>query len=123
MTRVKVIKDEYESADIVKSILSLGQPIGVDCEGVQLPTLGLVQVKAQDNQIYLFRTGINAKLFIQGGLKELLENQNIVKVMHAAAGDCLGIYKENVNMWPLYDTSIAHKIINYQNGGFPLGSK
>jgi hypothetical protein len=90
----------------------------------------------------LFRTGINPDLIRKSYLKEVLENPDIVKIMHASTGDALAVYKEGqcvftqciqssgsytmsllysgVRMWNLYDTAIAHKVIQYQNNGTPL---
>ena len=123
MSRVKIVENEVDSAEIVERIFRARMPIGVDMEGIQLPKLGLVQVKAPDKNIYLFRTGINPNLFQQGGLKRLLEDRRIVKIIHASAGDCIAIYKEKVRLWPLYDTCIAHRIINHQNFGHSMGLK
>ena len=88
-----------------------------------LPTLGLVQVKTSEGQIYLFRTGLNRRLFTSGGLKELFENGNILKVFHASTCDCLGIIREGVHMWGLFDTALAHKVVQYQNLGISINDK
>ncbi len=69
-----------------------------------------MQVRTADGSIYLFRTGRNPALFDQGGLGRVLEDAKITKVMHGAQGDCVAIYKENVKMWGLFDTSMAHKV-------------
>ena len=79
--------------------------------------LGLVQIKTQEGLIYIFRTGRNKKLLYEGGLKYLFEDQNLLKVMHASSSDCGSIYKEGVRMWGLFDTALAHKVIQYQNNG------
>ena len=50
-------------------------------QGVQLPVLGLIQVKTVQNDIFIFRTGRNQKLFVEGRLKNLFEDQNILKVL------------------------------------------
>jgi hypothetical protein len=63
------------------------------------------------------RTGLNDRLFSSGGLKELFEDGGLVKVLHAATGDCLGFYRAGVQLWNLYDTALAHKVIQYQNLG------
>jgi ribonuclease D len=89
-------------------------------QGTTLPTLGLIQIKTSEGLIYLFRTGRNRRLFTSGGLKELLENGNILKVIHASTGDCLGIYREGIHMWGLYDTALAHKVIQFQNHGISI---
>ena len=123
VSRVQVVTNEGVSAKIIDGIIKQKSPIGVDFEGIQLARLGLVQIKAPDKKIYLFRTGINRRLFEEGGLKRLLEDRSILKVMHGASGDCLSVYKENISLWPIYDTGMAHKIVNYQNLGLSLSGK
>lgn len=88
-----------------------------------LPTLGLVQIKTSGGEIYLFRTGLNRRLLTSGGLKELFENGNILKVFHASTCDCLGIYREGIALWGLYDTAVAHKVIQFQNHGASINDK
>jgi ribonuclease D len=92
-------------------------------QGTNLPTLGLIQVKTSEDNIYLFRTGINQRLFTYGGLKGLFEDDNILKVFHASAGDCLAIYREGIALWGLYDTALAQKVIQYQNQGISISDK
>ena len=88
-----------------------------------LPTLGLIQIKTSEGQIYLFRTGRNRKLYTSGRLKEVFENSNIIKVFHASSVDCMGIYREGIRMWGLYDTALAHKVIRYQSDGISTNDK
>ena len=39
------------------------------------------------------------------------------KVMHASSVDCMSVYKDGVKMWGLYDTAIAHKVLEFQTRG------
>ena len=79
--------------------------------------VGLVQVKTTEGTIYLFRTGRNDRLMVQGRLGELLESNSILKIMHACCGDILSVYKENVAMWKVYDTALAYNMVMYQKEG------
>ena len=117
LQRIKVIDDERDSAFIVDRIRQIGHPVGVDMEGHHGSTVGLVQVKSSDGAIYLFRTGANPKILLEGKLKTLLEDSAILKVFHAGVGDAIVIYKCGVKMVNLYDTAIAHLVIEYQNRG------
>jgi hypothetical protein len=54
-------------------------------------------------------------------LSELLEAPHITKVMHASSVDCMSAYKDGVNIWGLYDTAVAHRVLQLQTSG-RLGS-
>ena len=112
-----VIDDERDSSRIIDKMLKSGNPIGVDMEGHHFSIIQLVQIKASDGPIYIFRTGINPKLLYEGKLKRLLEDRNITKVFHAGVGDSIAVYKSGVKMVNMYDTAIAHNVIQYQNLG------
>ena len=46
---------------------------------------GMIQVGTK-NEIYLFRTGIHPELITKGGLKTVMENPKVLKIMHDATG-------------------------------------
>ena len=120
LSRTKIITDEKECSEVISHMLHRKAPIAVDTEGVQLPTLGLIQVRTEDRNVYLFRTGRNRSLLTKGRLKELMESPDVLKVMHACSGDILAVYKEGIRLWNLYDTALAHKVIQYQDHGSAL---
>ena len=70
----------------------------------------------------LFRTGINPDLVDKGGIKELLENPFVLKVMHGASTDVLAAYKIGVRLWNHFDLGLAHEIIQFQRHGHSLFS-
>lgn len=117
LNRTHVIESSKECAQVVEHLQNRGEPIGLDMEGIHFQPLGLVQVRAWDKSIYLLRTYRNPDLLVQGQIKSLLENPNIIKVMHGSTMDCLAIHKAGVNMSGIFDTAIAHKVVQYQNHG------
>ena len=119
--RIKVVTCENECKSITEELLK-SKAISVDLEAIQ-KSPGLVQVgDASSSNIFLFRTGINAKLFTNGGLKNLLESPNVTKVFHAAVMDCMSLQKAGIYVDPLFDTSVAHAVIQFQNHGLPYTS-
>lgn len=120
LSRTTVISEVPEARAVVQRLLANGQAVGVDMEGILKgegqPT-SLVQVADANRNIFLFRTGINTKLYKDGRLKELLEAPHITKVIHASTVDCLSVYKDGVKMWGLYDTAVAHRVLELQNSG------
>ncbi len=37
--------------------------------------------------------------------------------MHASSVDCMSAYKDGVNIWGLYDTAVAHRVLQLQTSG------
>jgi len=117
LNRVKVVTDVSESKEIVRKLLAMGEPIGVDMEGIVEGVVSMVQVCDIKRNITLFRTGVNPALYWEGGLAGLLEAPEVRKIMHASTIDCLASYKDGVKLWNLYDTAVAYKVLDYQLHG------
>lgn len=117
LSRVQVVDDLKASAKIVDDLVERGQPVGVDMEGLNAGQVGMVQVKAPDNKIYIFRPTIHPRIWSQGKLKNLFEAHQVLKVFHAATMDLIATNRNGVKLWSLYDTALAEKIINYQRHG------
>ena len=120
LSRTHTIDNEKESADIVDTIFKAKKPIAVDMEGHHFDMVQLIQIKVTDGRIYLFRTGLNNKLLIEGKLKNLLESSNILKIFHGGINDCMEIFKSGVKIANMYDTALAHNIIRYQTLGHSI---
>ena len=118
--RIKVITCEKECKRITDELLKT-KAISIDLEAVQ-KSPGLVQIADYSKNIFLFRTGINTNLFTKGGLKNLLECPKVTKVLHAAVMDCSSLHKAGIYVDPLFDTNIAHAVIQFQNYGQPYTS-
>lgn len=73
LARTKSVKEITESQNIIKPLIETKEKIliGVDLEGIHLDQIALVQVKLVDGSIYLFRTGIEPKLWIEGNRTDL----------------------------------------------------
>ncbi len=91
--------------------------IGLDAEGLQLERLGLLQARAWDGAIFLFRTGLDEAM-LGTELRPLLEDGRVEKVMHAAAGDARALWTRGIEFWGLYDTAVAHKVAFVQEAAF-----
>jgi len=125
LDRVRVIETISESREVVGRLLSDGLPVAVDMEGVEADpgqVTGLIQVKDLHGNFSFFRTGLNPGLYGQGRLAELLENPTILKIMHGSSVDCLSVYRDGVRMWGLYDTAVAHKVLQFQLEGSSMYS-
>ena len=70
--------------EITRDILAEGQPIAVDIEGVRLSATGpltLLQMVTSQGQSYIFDVLENKDLICKGGIKEVMESTEIVKVL------------------------------------------
>ena len=87
--------------------MEAGGPVGVDCEGISLTgkMTSLVQISDLEGRITMFRTGVNPDLFSRGGLADLLQSQQILKIIHGSSVDCLSLYKDDVKLWNIFDTA------------------
>lgn len=63
---------------------------------------------------YFFK---NRNLFDTGNLRKVLENENIVKVIHSCSGDSAALYFQfKVHLQNVFDTQIAHIVIQEHKG-------
>lgn len=95
------------------------QVIGLDCEGVNLGERGeltLIQIVTKE-KIYIFDVQ-ECHMMMENGIKDILENNNIIKVVQACRNDVLNLfYQFGVQLNCVFDTQVAHGIITKQNGG------
>lgn len=126
---------EYELISDIESSKSIVQKlwkqkvIGLDCEGYNLGrkgTLSIIQISTVDSNIYIFDTQVqeNQKDFLEkGGLKEILESELIIKVIHDCRRDSDALYHHgNVKLKSVFDTQIA--FAHYKQGKYtpkPIG--
>ena len=78
LNRTQVIDNEKDSAAIVEKILRYKKPIAVDMEGHHFDVVQLIQIKVSDENIYIFRPGVNRRLLVEGNLKGTTKGRNDV---------------------------------------------
>lgn len=127
MRNTRVITKSKEAADVIDDIINCGQPVGVDCEGVNLGRGGeitLVQVAVMNKmskfpKVYVFDTFANPEL-MSTCLKRLFESDSVVKVFHDCRNDAACLYFQyNVQMRNVFDTQVAYAVLQQQNAGKP----
>lgn len=120
----RVVVSPRESAQIVEDILRKGQPIGFDGEGVNLGPKGqltLVQVSTVSGQVIIFDVQTCPALMGQGGLKQLLESEHIIKVVHDCRNDSAALFFQcDVQVKNVFDTQAAHAVLQLQDTGKPV---
>ncbi|XP_043479267.1 egalitarian protein homolog [Leptopilina heterotoma] len=126
-----VIVNPRECLRIVEDIMNPRRPpadgkivISVDCEGVNLGMKGqltLLQIGTMSGQSYLFDLCTCPSLIQAGGLQRLLENENVVKVIHDCRNDSVNLYNQfGIVLNNIFDTQAAHAILQFQETGKPV---
>lgn len=105
--------------------------LAVDCEGVKLSRTGrlcLIQVASPDT-VYIFDLidSDSQALFDAGGLKELLENLSVHKIIHDCRHDSDALYHQfGVKLGPVIDTQVMFSVMRRARGmeeGLPVSLK
>ena len=52
--------------------------------------------------------------------QDLLEDPTTIKVLHSVNTDASAFLESGVILWNVFDTSVAHDVINYQEHGMPV---
>mmetsp|Transcript_4171 Transcript_4171/g.12537 ORF Transcript_4171/g.12537 Transcript_4171/m.12537 type:complete len:317 (+) Transcript_4171:124-1074(+) len=125
-----VIVDTLSKAKSASQALSRQKVVAVDCEGVRLSRTGrlcLVQV-ASTSKVYLYDVVVvGAKVFTEGGLKAVLEDERILKLFHDCRHDCDALFWQfNVKVANIFDTQVAFAVLREQQGltkPIPIGLK
>jgi len=120
----RVVVSARESAAIVEELLRAGQPVGFDGEGVNLGPKGqltLVQISTVGGQVIIFDVQTCPALISQGGLKQLLESEHIIKVVHDCRNDSAALFFQcDVQVRNVFDTQAAHAVLQLQDTGKPV---
>ena len=111
--KVRIIDNTRECAKCVSELLSDGEPIAVDAEGINLCRDGelcLLQVAPRSGAILLFDIAkLGQEAFNTGRLKELLESPSLVKLWYDCRADAdalfhqFGVLPKNV-----YDVQVSY---------------
>jgi len=78
------------------------------------PLLCTIQIRTQRRSYLIDMISDGQMDFKQ--FKDILENKNILKVIHSARQDIeVLLYKFNLIMWPIFDTQLAYGLISKEN--------
>lgn len=131
--RPKMIVSNTECHELIKHIFEHRYAVAFDLEGfnlggsgeVTLVKLGIISEEQQQQQppetpkIYIIDVFLNRNL-IEAGLRELFESEMILKVGHDVRTNSAALYKNyNITLKNVFDTQIAHLILQQQSTGRP----
>ncbi|XP_060073142.1 uncharacterized protein LOC132552959 [Ylistrum balloti] len=94
--------------------------LGISGEGIHMGgdgPLTLFQIGTFHGKVYIFDTLVNLELFDKGGLRFLLESEDILKVAHSSCHLSAALfYQFAVRLRNVFDTQIGHLLIEEDHG-------
>lgn len=117
-----VISTVADSLLVTKDIASNNQAVvSFSCKGVYSSAkaeITLMAIATASGQAFLFDVLTCPQIMTLGGLKALLENDRVVKVMHECCYESVNLYKQfQTLLKSVFDTQCAKAILQYQNDG------
>ncbi|CAL1267152.1 unnamed protein product [Larinioides sclopetarius] len=123
--KVKIVTKTKECSSVVKYIMSMKEKvISFDGEGVNLGPSGpmtLLQFATTEENVFIFDLLSCPQLMEDGGLKDLLESEEVLKVAHDCRNDSGALYHQfGVVLANVFDTQAAHAVLQQQDAGKPV---
>jgi len=86
--------------------------ISFDCEGVSLGSKGqltVIEIGTIRGEAFIFDLQQCPQMVLDGGLKELLEDENVIKIIHDCRNDSFNLYSQyNILLRNVFDTQVSH---------------
>ncbi|XP_055921597.1 uncharacterized protein LOC129952797 [Eupeodes corollae] len=126
LQNTRVISTIKESLFVTDAILKFAQKnqsvvISVDCEGINLGVKGeitLIEIGTTRGEAFIFDVLTCPELVSDGGLKNLLEHDCVIKVIHDCRNDSVNMYSQfGVLLRNVFDTQAAHAVVQLQDSG------
>ena len=84
--------------------------ISFDCEGINLGLKGqltLIEIGTTRGEVFIFDLLSCPEMVLDGGLKSLLENPNVIKVIHDCRNESINLYTQyDVLLRNVFDTQV-----------------
>ena len=122
---IKLVVSVRDCKAIVDDLVSRPNPVyAVDGEGVNLGPTGpmtLLLLATSEGEVFAFDVMVCKELVFEGGLQQLLEDENVVKVMHDCRNDSAALsWQYGVTMKNVFDTRSAHAVLQHKLTGRPV---
>ncbi|KAL9918726.1 egl_like_exo domain-containing protein [Glossina fuscipes fuscipes] len=126
LQNTSVIANIKQSLFVTEAMLKFAQNqqnivISLDCEGINLGVKGevtLIEIGTTRGEAFIFDVRTCPEMISDGGLKTLLEHENVIKVIHDCRNDAVNLYQQfGILLRNVFDTQAAHAIIQYQESG------
>ncbi|KAM7345279.1 egl_like_exo domain-containing protein isoform 1-T2 [Cochliomyia hominivorax] len=128
LQNTSVIANIKQSLFVTEAMLKFAQQnqnqsivISLDCEGINLGVKGeitLIEIGTTRGEAFIFDVRTCPEMINDGGLKALLEHENVIKVVHDCRNDAVNLYLQfGILLRNVFDTQAAHAIVQYQENG------
>uniref|UniRef100_A0ABK8FF28 3'-5' exonuclease domain-containing protein n=2 Tax=Anopheles gambiae TaxID=7165 RepID=A0ABK8FF28_ANOGA len=106
---------------IMKSSLEEQAIVSFDCEGINLGVRGqitMVQLGTTRGEAFIFDIATCPDMVVEGGLKEILESEKVIKVIHDCRNDSVNLFNQfQILLRNVFDTQSAHAVLQFQDQG------
>uniref|UniRef100_A0A182YII2 3'-5' exonuclease domain-containing protein n=1 Tax=Anopheles stephensi TaxID=30069 RepID=A0A182YII2_ANOST len=106
---------------ILKSALEEQAIVSFDCEGINLGVRGqvtMVQLGTTRGEAFIFDIATCPDMVVEGGLKEILESEKVIKVIHDCRNDSVNLFNQfQILLRNVFDTQSAHAVLQFQDQG------
>lgn len=114
LQNTRVISTIRESAFVTDAILKSAQNeqvvVSFDCEGINLGSKGqltLLEIGTTRGEAFIFDVLSCPEVITDGGLKALLESENVIKVIHDCRNDSANLFNQyNITLRNVFDTQV-----------------
>lgn len=119
LSYTRVISSIKECLFVTDAIMRSSGPgeqivISFDCEGINLGAKGhltLIEIGTTRGEAFIFDLLSCPEMVLDGGLKTLLESENVIKVIHDCRNDSINLYTQyDILLRNVFDTQVCFKI-------------
>ncbi|XP_053684664.1 uncharacterized protein LOC128734470 [Sabethes cyaneus] len=125
LQNTRVISTVKESLFVTQAILKSAYEdqavISFDCEGINLGVRGqitMIQLGTTRGEAFIFDVATCPDMVAHGGIKEILEAEKVIKVIHDCRNDSVNLYNQfQIMLRNVFDTQSAHAVLQFQDQG------
>lgn len=125
LQNTRVISTVKESLFVTQAILKSAYEdqtvISFDCEGINLGVRGqitMIQLGTTRGEAFIFDVATCPDMVPHGGIKQVLEAEKVIKVIHDCRNDSVNLFNQfQIMLRNVFDTQSAHAVLQFQDQG------
>lgn len=106
---------------ILKSCYEDQAVVSFDCEGINLGVRGqitMIQLGTTRGEAFIFDVASCPDMVQFGGIKQILESEKVIKVIHDCRNDSVNLFNQfQIMLRNVFDTQSAHAVLQFQDQG------
>lgn len=95
--------------------------VSFDCEGINLGVRGqitMIQLGTTRGEAFIFDVATCPDMVPHGGIKQVLEAEKVIKVIHDCRNDSVNLFNQfQIMLRNVFDTQSAHAVLQFQDQG------